>query len=61
LANIFSELVHKGCYVILTNSDAPFIMDLYKNYRIEIVETKRMISSNPNTRTGKDIIVLGGL
>lgn len=61
LASIFRDLVNMGCYVILTNSDAPFILNLYKGYHIETIETKRMISSNPDTRIGKDIIVLGGL
>jgi DNA adenine methylase len=61
LAELFQELTEKGCYVMLTNSDHPFILDLYKKFHIEIIETKRLISSNPNTRTGKDIIVLGGL
>lgn len=61
LANIFKELTNKGCYVMLTNSDHPFILDLYKEFQIETIETKRLISSNPNTRTGIDIIVLGGL
>lgn len=61
LANIFKTLTNKGCYVMLTNSDHPFILDLYKEFHIETIETKRLISSNPNTRTGIDIIVLGGL
>ena len=61
LANIFKSLVNKGCYVMLTNSDHPLILDLYKDYQIEIVKTKRLISRNPETRTGIDIIVLGGL
>lgn len=61
LAEIFKDLTNKGCYVMLTNSDHPFILDLYKDFHIEIVETKRLISSNPKTRTGIDIIVLGGL
>lgn len=55
----FDRLVRKGCYVLLTNSDHPKILDLYKDYEIKIVQTKRLISSNPNTRTGKDIIVIG--
>ena len=46
---------------MLTNSDHPFILDLYKDFQIEIIETKRLISSDPKTRTGIDIIVLGGL
>ena len=61
LAEIFKELVSKGCYVMLTNSDHPFILDLYKEFHIKKIATKRLISSNPNTRTGTDIIVLGGL
>jgi DNA adenine methylase len=61
LAAHFKELVNRGCYVILTNSNHPFILDLYKDFQIEIIETKRLISSDPKTRTGIDIIVLGGL
>jgi DNA adenine methylase len=61
LANIFVELTKKGCYVMLTNSNHPFILDLYKKFRIEQIETKRLISSDPKTRTGVDIIVLGGI
>jgi DNA adenine methylase len=61
LANIFHHLVRKGCQVILTNSNHPFIMDLYKGFSIEVIQTKRLISSNPKTRTGNDIVVLGGL
>jgi len=56
----FDRLVDLGCFVILTNSDHPFILELYKDYKIEIIETKRLISSNPQTRTGRDIIVKGG-
>ncbi len=58
LKNEFDRLVKIGCNVILTNSDHPVILDLYKNYRIEIIDTKRLISSDPKTRNGKDIIVI---
>ncbi len=59
LATEFKRLVNMGCNVLLTNSEHPVILDLYKDFEIKIVETKRLISSNPNTRIGKDIIVLG--
>lgn len=59
LRDEFSRLVSIGCHVILTNSDHPFILDLYKDYKVEIIETRRLISSNPKTRIGKDIIVIG--
>ncbi|MHA1796672.1 MAG: DNA adenine methylase [Promethearchaeota archaeon] len=55
----FDRLVKMGCHVLLTNSDHPVIMELYKDYEIKVIETKRLISSNPKTRIGKDIIVIG--
>lgn len=59
LRDEFDRLVQLGCHVLLTNSDHPTILELYKNYEIRIIETKRLISSNPETRVGKDIIVIG--
>lgn len=56
----FDRLVNMGCKVVLTNSDHEVILDLYSDYEIDIIETRRMISSNSKTRTGKDIIVVGG-
>lgn len=61
LAEKFYDLVNLGCKVILTNSAHPFILDLYKDFEIKIFESKRLISSNPSTRTGQDIAVLGGI
>lgn len=56
----FDRLVQIGCSVLLTNSDHEVILDLYSDYEIKIINTKRMISSNSKTRSGKDIIVIGG-
>jgi len=55
----FDRLVKIGCHVILTNSDHPVVMNLFQDYRIKVIDTKRLISSNPKTRIGKDIIVIG--
>lgn len=55
----FDRLVELGCHVLLTNSDHPVVMELYKDYEIKVFDTKRLISSNPKTRNGKDIIVIG--
>lgn len=60
LKSQFDELVGLGCYVILTNSSHPFILELYRQYEIVRVSTKRLISSNPDTRKGEDVIILGG-
>lgn len=37
LKDEFDRLVNLGCHVILTNSDHPVIMDLYKDYEIPLV------------------------
>ncbi len=60
LRNEFERLVNLGCKVVLTNSDHEVVLDLYSKFKIEIIETRRMISSNAKTRTGRDIIVVGG-
>lgn len=57
LAFIVDKLVNKGCFVLLTNSDNPFILDLYKKYDISILNTRRSINSKAGRRTGKDILV----
>jgi DNA adenine methylase len=61
LAEDFKRLIDRGCKVILTNSAHPIIFDLYKNFEIRVIPSKRLVSCNPETRTGEDIIVLGGV
>lgn len=56
----FDRLVELGCHVLLTNSDHPIILELYKDYQIKTIETKRMINSDATNRKGVDIIVIGG-
>ena len=57
LATIYEKLHEKGCYLILTNSNSPEILKLYKKFDIKILNTKRNINAKGNLRTGKDIIV----
>ncbi|MEM8528245.1 MAG: Dam family site-specific DNA-(adenine-N6)-methyltransferase [Bacteroidota bacterium] len=59
LRNKFAELVEKGCYVLLTNSNHPSILELYKDFEIIEVSTKRLINRNASNRKGVDIIVVG--
>ena len=52
------ERLHKnGCYVVLTNSNHPLVHELYGQYNIEVMQTKRHISCNGNSRLGEDVIV----
>lgn len=44
LADVFRTLDARGCRVLLSNSDTPYIRGLYKGYRIERVSATRAIS-----------------
>lgn len=57
LANEVKRLQELGCHVILTNSNHPLVHELYADYKIEVVQTKRYISCNGNKRKGEDVIV----
>ena len=57
LAEEVKRLQKLGCHVVLTNSNHPLVHELYQPYEIEIVNTRRNISSKANTRTGEDVIV----
>ena len=57
LATLFTNLTEKGVLCMLSNSDTDFIKDLYKDYKIDVVEVKRMINCNGQNRTGTEIIV----
>lgn len=57
LAREVQRLQELGCYVILTNSNHPLVHELYGNYKIDVVQTKRHISCNGNCRKGEDTIV----
>ena len=57
LAKIIATLHERGCYVILTNSNHPLVYQLYEQYEIDVIQTKRHISCHGNTRKGEDVIV----
>lgn len=57
LAKMVMTLHERGCTVILTNSNHPLVHELYAPFTIDVIQTKRHISCNGNTRKGEDIIV----
>lgn len=57
LAKEIQRLHEVGCHVILTNSNHPLVHDLYGQFTIDVVPTKRYISCSGNGRTGEDAIV----
>lgn len=59
LATRFAELSEAGVYVILTNSNAPFVRELYSDFYSQVVDTNRNINSIASRRTkGEDLVVL---
>ncbi len=57
LAKVFRELTMKGCYCMLTNHDTPLIRELYKDYKIEVVDVRRSINRNGNDRKSTEVII----
>ncbi|MFM6610483.1 MAG: DNA adenine methylase, partial [Dolichospermum sp.] len=50
LRDIFSKLANKGVKVMLSNSDCPFIRDLYVGFNIHTVLAARSINSHGQKR-----------
>ena len=47
---VFKTLTERGCYVMLSNSNSPFIRELYKDFVITEVLSPRFINSKANGR-----------
>lgn len=58
LRDVFVELDKKWCKVMLSNHNTPFIRELYKWFRFEIVKANRMINSSASGRGKVDEIVV---
>jgi len=57
LAVEINRLHNLGCYTILTNSNHPLVHELYGQFKMDILNTKRHINCNGKGRTGEDVIV----
>lgn len=60
LADTARSLVAKGCKVMLSNSDTPFIRSIYKGFRVERVKCPRAINSNAAKRGDVDELIITG-
>lgn len=58
LFDVFSELDKKGCYVMMSNSNTPFILDLYKDYNILKIEANRSINVDIKGRKKQEVEVI---
>ncbi len=50
LYNFFVSLDKLGVYCMLSNSNTPFILELYKNYNITVIEAPRKINCKSDKR-----------
>lgn len=57
LADEVKRLQKLGCHVVLTNSNHPLVHELYDLYKVEVINTRRNISSKAKSRDGEDVIV----
>jgi DNA adenine methylase len=59
LAAVFGRLSAKGCRCMLSNSHTPWILELYRDYRMEVVQAARAINADAAGR-GKinEVLVL---
>ena len=50
LASVFRQLSERGVFCMLSNSDTPFIQELYGDFEVDVVEAPRFISRKASTR-----------
>ena len=60
LRDVFKQLNERGCKVLLSNSDTPFIREIYEGFNIVTVQANRAINSKAEGR-GKinEVLVVG--
>ena len=57
LANLVMRLQERGCHLLLTNSNHPLVHQLYAPFSMDVVQTKRHIFCNGNSRKGAEVVV----
>jgi DNA adenine methylase len=50
LAHMYAELARRGCLVMLSNSDTPFVRKLYRDFDVRVVHARRNINSRGDRR-----------
>jgi DNA adenine methylase len=58
LAAVYGELSRKGCLCMLSNSYTPLIVELYREFRLEIVQASRPINSDAGGRGAVNEVVV---
>ena len=59
LVEVFKKLTKEGCLCMLSNSYTPFILELYQDFRVEVVYARRAVNSDANGRGNiREVVVL---
>jgi DNA adenine methylase len=58
LAEEVRRLADLGCFVMLTNSNHPSVHELFGEFEIQILKTRRNINSTGSGRSGEDVLVI---
>lgn len=58
LRDFADELTKKGVNVMLSNSNMPFVQELYKGYNKHIVDVSRSVNCKPNKRNSVEELVI---
>jgi len=58
LALVFRELGERGCNVMLSNGHTPLVHELYRGFRVEIVQARRLINRNVAGRGCVDEVII---
>ncbi len=58
LADLFKELSDKGVYVMLCNHNTKYINELYDGFNINVIDAKRLISADSNTRGNVEEVII---
>ena len=58
LAEFCRKIDAKGGYFMVSNSDTPFVRELYKGYHIEIVSASRMVSCKAHQRGKENELII---
>jgi len=60
LAEVARRLVRRGCKVLVSNSDAAFVRDLYRDFQIDVVDCARAINSKASARGPQRELLIRG-
>jgi DNA adenine methylase len=61
LRDVFGALAARGVHVVLSNSDVPFVRELYADFRIDRIEATRSINCRADRRGAVgEVVVRGG-